>query len=83
MATMNISLPDALKEYVESCVAEGRFSNASDYVRDLIRSEQKNKAYAAYLKEAINEGPASGFSNASIDEVFSTAMSGVEAKAQK
>ena len=59
MATMNISLPDALKDYVEACVAEGRFSNASDYVRDLIRREQENKAYAEYFNTAVNEGLAS------------------------
>ena len=40
MATMNVSLPDAMKDWVESRAETGRYSNASDYVRDLIRREK-------------------------------------------
>ena len=39
MATMNISLPDLMKEWVENQIKTGHFSNASDYVRNLIRRE--------------------------------------------
>lgn len=35
MATMNVSLPDQLKAWVEAQAETGRYSNASDYVRDL------------------------------------------------
>ena len=41
MATMNVSLPDKMKEWVEQQAQSGRFSNASDYVRDLIREDQE------------------------------------------
>ena len=41
MATMNISLPDQMKEWVEAQSGSGRYSNASDYVRDLIRRDQE------------------------------------------
>jgi len=37
MAIMNVSLPDAMKAWVERHVQTGRYSNSSDYVRDLIR----------------------------------------------
>ena len=40
MATMNVSLPDAMKMWVEDQARSGRYSNASDYVRDLIRKDQ-------------------------------------------
>ena len=40
MATMNISLPDKMREWIDQQVATGRFSNASDLVRDLIRDAQ-------------------------------------------
>lgn len=40
MATMNISLPAQMKAWVESRSADGRYANASDYVRDLIRRDQ-------------------------------------------
>ena len=41
MATMNISLPDPMKEWFEAQAETGRYSNASDYVRDLIRRDQE------------------------------------------
>lgn len=40
MATMNISLPDEMKAFVEAQVQTGRYANASDYVRDLIRDHE-------------------------------------------
>jgi len=40
MATMNVSLPNPMKEWVETQAKTGRYSNASDYVRDLIRRDQ-------------------------------------------
>ena len=40
MATMNVSLPDAMKAWVEDQAETGRYSNASDYVRDLIRRDK-------------------------------------------
>ncbi|HMT44044.1 MAG TPA: type II toxin-antitoxin system ParD family antitoxin [Chakrabartia sp.] len=46
MSSMNISLPDALKAYVDSQVAEGRYASASEYIRDLIRADEKAKAWA-------------------------------------
>ncbi len=39
MATMNISLPDGLKKHVREKTERGGFSNASDYVRSLIRAD--------------------------------------------
>ena len=41
--TMNISLPDQLKEFVDDQVGSGRYSNVSEYVRDLIRGDEKRK----------------------------------------
>lgn len=64
MAQMNISIPDGLKAWVESRVAEGRYSSTSDYVRDLVRRDQeRSEAEAreiARLKAAWDEGLASG-----------------------
>lgn len=40
MATMNISLPDKMREWIDQQVATGKFANASDLVRDLIRDAQ-------------------------------------------
>jgi antitoxin ParD1/3/4 len=60
MATMNVSIPDAMKEWVERQSEDGRYSNASDYVRDLIRRDQARQDAISALQAAINEGLASG-----------------------
>ena len=44
MQTMNISLPDQLKEFVDHQVGSGRYSTVSEYVRDLIREDEKRAA---------------------------------------
>ena len=63
MATMNVSLPDAMKDWVEGQAETGRYSNASDYVRDLIRRDQeradKIKAMQALVDEALEGGEGS------------------------
>ncbi len=43
MESMNISLPTPLKRFVDEQIAAGRFSSASEYVRDLIRGDEKRK----------------------------------------
>lgn len=60
MATMNVSLPDPMKQWVESRMENGRFSNASDYVRHLIRCDQEREHARSILQQAIDEGIASG-----------------------
>lgn len=62
MATMNISLPDQMKEWVETRVAQsGRYANVSDYMRDLIREEQdRDRAAIDWWEERIREGIESG-----------------------
>lgn len=59
MATMNVSLPDPLKQFVDEEVREGGFASTSDYMRDLIRQRQRAKA-AEFLRQLIAEGLASG-----------------------
>ncbi len=44
MNSMNISLPEPLKEFVDAQIASGRYSSASEYVRELIREDEKRKA---------------------------------------
>jgi len=60
MATMNVSLPDLMKNWVEAQARSGRQGNASDYVRDLIRRDQERAAQIAQLQAAITEGIESG-----------------------
>jgi len=44
MQTMNISLPDPLKEFVDHQIAEGRYCTVSEYIRELIREDERRKA---------------------------------------
>lgn len=60
MATMNVSLPDAMKLWVEQQAADGRYGNASDYIRDLIRRDRERQDAIAALQAAITEGVESG-----------------------
>ena len=57
MQSMNISLPDPLKQFVDAQIAQGRYSSASEYVRELIRADEKRKAeeqFEAKLLEGLN-----------------------------
>ena len=58
-ATMNISLPEPLKQFVDGQIKKGGYSGASDYVRDLIRDHQKEVA-VQHLRTLIAEGLNSG-----------------------
>lgn len=44
MESMNISLPEPLKAFVDSQISTGRYSSASEYVRELIRADEKRRA---------------------------------------
>ena len=54
--TLNISLPEALKEHVRKRVADGGFSNASDFVRALIRLDKEQQEKLAALRRDIAVG---------------------------
>lgn len=58
MTSMNVSLPEELKEYVEAQTKSG-YSTPSEYVRELIREDQKRRAKAkleSLLLEGLNSG---------------------------
>ena len=52
MSTMNISLPDSLKSFVDEQVAERGFGTISEYVRELARKEQDRSQLRAVFLEA-------------------------------
>jgi antitoxin ParD1/3/4 len=59
METMNIALPDSMKQFVQERVTEGGYSSVSEYVRELIRADQKRKSEEridALLLEGIDSG---------------------------
>ncbi len=60
MATMNISLPDQMRDWVETRTECGQYTNNSDYVRDLIRKDQQRTEKLKTLQDAITKGFDSG-----------------------
>ena len=41
MASMNISVPDPMRDWVQTRIDGGQYASVSDYVRDLIRRDQE------------------------------------------
>lgn len=78
MATMNISLPDQMKAWVEAQSADGKYANSSDLIRDLIRREQIKQEKIAALNVLLEEGEASGYVEMSAEELLKS----VRAKAE-
>ena len=60
MATMNISLPEQMKAFAEAQTRDGRYSNVSDYMRDLIRRDQARREAIAEIQALVDEAIASG-----------------------
>ena len=56
MATMNISVPDPMKDWVQAQIDDGKYASSSDYVRDLIRKDQQQRDKLAALQAAIALG---------------------------
>jgi antitoxin ParD1/3/4 len=69
MATMNISLPDPMKEWVEQRARLGQYSNSSDYLRDLIRKDQERTEAIEELQALIDEGLESGISDRTPEQI--------------
>ncbi len=83
MATMNVSLPDPMKDWVEAQARTGRYSNASDYVRDLIRRDQERADKLGELQRLITEGMESGVSGRSVADILDAARSQVAAAPER
>ena len=56
MATMNISLPDNLKAYVDTLVQTEGYGTSSEYMRELIRQDQDKRQFKAHLLVGMQSG---------------------------
>jgi antitoxin ParD1/3/4 len=66
MGTMNISLPDPLREFVDGQVSRGGYGTSSEYVRELIRRDQERLK----LRELMLDGAAAPVTGEANDEYF-------------
>ncbi len=56
MGTMNISLPESMKDFVDAQVADRGFGTSSEYVRELIRRDQDRCRLRDMLMDGANSG---------------------------
>jgi antitoxin ParD1/3/4 len=71
MAQLNISIPPALKSWIDHRVTEGRYSSASDYMRDLVRRDQGSEPDdIEWVKTMLAEGVASGISDEEPEKII-------------
>ncbi|MBT6922241.1 MAG: type II toxin-antitoxin system ParD family antitoxin [Candidatus Ruthia sp.] len=74
MATMNVSLPNEMKTWVEfQAQNSGRYTNTSDYVRDLIRKDQDTNTKIQQMQAMVTKGLESGVGSRSMEELAQVA----------
>lgn len=73
MASMNISLPGAMRDWVEQQMQSGRYDNASEYMRDLIRHDQDRLNKINSMQRLVDEALAGGDSELSLAEIRAVA----------
>ena len=70
MASMNVSLPDPMRDWVQNRIDSGRYASVSDYVRDLIRRDQETADRKQALITALIEGEQSGISERKVTDIL-------------
>lgn len=78
MTTMNISLPDSLKEFVDRQVATAGYGTSSEYVRELIRRDQDRNR----LNEILLAGAESPLAGPADDAYFAGLRSGIRKRSK-
>ena len=77
MATMTVSLPDPMKDWIEAQIRQGDYASVSDYVRDLVRRDRDRREQELTLHELRAKLAASrdsGTSTRTVDEIFAEAQ---------
>lgn len=83
MQTMNISLPEPMKKFIEEEVSKGGYSTVSEYMRAVLREEQKRKAQEkveALLVEGLESGHPSELTKEYLNEIRQEARARLKAK---
>ncbi len=70
MAQVTVSLPDDLGAWADTRVAQGRFRDPAEYVRELVRRDREDEEKLARLQAAIDAGRASEVSERTIEDVI-------------
>ena len=75
MTRLTISIPDQMSAYVEAQIADGRYSNVSEFFRDLVRHDQERRATAiSEHKALLGKAEASGIGERSMEQLIEAAQ---------
>lgn len=77
MTTMNISLPEEMKAFIEAQMEEQGYASASEYLRALIREAQRRRARQALeakFREALESGPSTPMTREEWDSIEREAL---------
>jgi len=66
MVTLKISIPDNMRRWIDSQLAAGGYANASDYIRELIRHDRRERES---IQLALIEGERGGVSERSVSDI--------------
>ncbi len=78
MTSLNVSLPESMREWIDDQVRKGGYGTASEFVREVIREAQKDRArqgLEAKLLEGVNSGSATEMTKADWDRLKEHARS--------
>ncbi|HDZ71424.1 MAG TPA: type II toxin-antitoxin system ParD family antitoxin [Aurantimonas coralicida] len=78
MASVILSMPDAMKDWIESRIKDGEYASTSDYVRDLVRRDRERRDHPELtlddLRRIVAEARAGGISDRSISDIKAEAL---------
>ena len=86
MATMTVSLPDPMKDWIEAQIRHGDYASVSDYVRDLVRRDRDRREQELTmdeLRQKLAASKESGISTRTVDEIFAEAQEIAKARGIK
>jgi len=77
MATMTVSLPDPMKDWIEAQISQGDYASTSDYVRDLVRRDRARREQELTLdalRQKLAASRNSGEGSRSVNDIFAEAQ---------
>ena len=72
MVDMNITISEGMKVWVEDQTLTGRYVDASDYIRDLIRRDQQQSDKIDAMQALVDEGLQSGVSDETMADILAS-----------
>jgi len=84
-STLNISLPEQMREFVEAKINSGGYGTISEYVRELIRADQRRDqaVFDRLVREAFDSGQAAELTKADLDEARAVVRERIAARRKR